>query len=150
MASAVVHHDHVDDVLKLLKAEVRSSSKAAKRLDPKRGHGEDRLKQWFVDKVKAVPTYAKLPVVVVGGAPQGGQPQGGGQPTQQHQPAPQQVIPNNGIAPENQNARPPAAVVVSNLLDQMFPGKTVKHGQANSMTSDEIRRYQDAVIRQRA
>jgi hypothetical protein len=143
IAGELVTAEQIPEVVKILKSELRGDRKLLKRLNPKRSHGERRLREWFENKVKAIPTFAKSPgqappALDPNAAPPGGQ----GAPP----PAPPGPMSHGAPPPANRPSTPREAYD-EGVVQRMFPGKTMKAGQPNSLTSDEVRQVQAALMR---
>jgi hypothetical protein len=169
-ASEHVAPGQESEVIKILKSELRGDRKLLKRLNPKRHHGERHLREWFENKVKSVPGFAKpsasAPVVAApqaedlvqqlypGKTMRAGQANSlnpaevahvmavAGQPPQR-EPKPM----SHGAPPSNARVAPARPGGDSDLVQSMFPGKTMRANQANSLTTAEVAQVQQAMLR---
>lgn len=158
-AAAAVSPEHVRDVLKILKSEIRSDSHFRHKLESKH-HGKERLKRWFADKAKEL-GWALAPAA----APP---PNGAPPPADGKTPAPNGLgvisttpagsLPslndprtkkplNHGAPPDNEVLRPAKyGYGESDVVQRMFPGKTMKPNMPNSLTAAEVKQVQDAIL----
>jgi hypothetical protein len=158
-AAAAVAPEHVRDVLKILKTEIRSDRHFRHKLESKHS-GKERLKRWFADKAKEL-GWSITPAQADAAAAAAAAPDAGGKPPNGLEvisttPAgglpglndPRTKKPLNHGAPQDNEVLRPAKYGYgeSDVVTRMFPGKTMKPGMPNSLTPAEVKQVQDAVL----